>query len=178
MTRSLPDTFAAFGIRDAAAHDDPDSAVERATALYEQATSRLAAAFHRFTREGVAPAAVDAFYPFLGVRVGPGDLNLDGRLAYGALHDPGTYGTTLTAPRLFGDYYRTQVGILMHNHRVPVVTGVSTRPIPLPFVVEAMTEEVAPERLHEVQHLFPMPDLSYTDDSIANGTWRAARQEP
>ena len=120
MTSPLTDTFAGFGIRDPLAHDTPESAVERVTALYEQATSRLASAFHRFTREGVAPAAVDAFYPFLGVRVEAFDLNLDGRLAYGALHDPGTYGTTLTAPRLFGDYYRTQVGILMHNHRVPV----------------------------------------------------------
>jgi AMP nucleosidase len=178
MSPSLLDHFAGFGIRDAAAHDDPDSAVERVTALYEQATARLAAAFHRFTKEGVTPGPIDAFYPFLGVRVEAGDLNLDGRLAYGALHDPGTYGTTLTAPRLFGDYYRTQIGILMHNHRVPVVTGISTRPIPLPFVVEAMTEEVPPERLHEVQHLFPMPDLSYTDDAIANGTWRVTGQEP
>ena len=40
----------------------------------------------------------------------PARLNLDGRLAYGALHDPGIYGTTLTHPRLFGDYYRTQLG--------------------------------------------------------------------
>jgi AMP nucleosidase len=175
---ALAARFADFGVRDVAVHDEPDAAVDRVTTLYEEATARLVEAFHGFTRKGTTPESVDAFYPFLGIRVDPGDLNLDGRLAYGALHDPGLYGTTLTQPRLFGDYYRTQVGILMGNHRVPVVTGASTRPIPLPFVVEEMTSEIPGGRLHEVQHLFAMPDLSYTDDSIANGTWRAARQEP
>ena len=70
MTPSLLDHFAGFGIRDAAAHEDPDSAVERVTALYEQATARLADAFQRFTQQGVAPAAIDAFYPFLGLELG------------------------------------------------------------------------------------------------------------
>ncbi len=178
MADGLVEIFASFGVRDVATHELPDEAVERVAALYERATSTLVEAFQTFARGGRSPAAIDAFYPFVGVRVEPGDLNLDGRLSYGALHDPGTYGTTLTQPRLFGDYYRTQLGILMSNHPVPIVTGVSTRPIPLPFVVEAMASEVPPERLHEVQHLFPMPDLSYTDDSIANGTWRASRPEP
>ena len=93
-------------------------------------------------RASAASAPIDAFYPFVGVRVEAGELNLDGRLAYGALHDPGIYGTTLTRPRLFGDYYRTQLGILLKNHGVPVVTGVSTRPIPLPFVLEEMAAEI------------------------------------
>ena len=178
MANGLIEIFASFGVRDVATHESPDDAVDRVTALYERATGTLVEAFQTFARGGKPPSVIDAFYPFVGVRVEPSDLNLDGRLSYGALHDPGTYGTTLTHPRLFGDYYRTQLGILMGNHRVPIVTGVSTRPIPLPFVVEAMASEVPPERLHEVQHLFPMPDLSYTDDAIANGTWRASRPEP
>ena len=114
----LASTFAGFGVRDVAVHAEPGAAVERVTTLYEQATARLVEAFHRFTRQGTTPQAIDAFYPFLGIRVEPGDLNLDGRLAYGALHDPGIYGTTLTQPRLFGDYYRTQVGILIGNQSI------------------------------------------------------------
>jgi AMP nucleosidase len=178
MAGTLQDTFAAVGVREIAVHESAGEAVDRVTDLYEAATARLVEAFQRFTREGREPGPIDARYPFVGVRVEPGDLNLDGRLAYGALHDPGTYGTTLTQPRLFGDYYRTQLGILLGNHPVRLATGVSTRPIPLPFIVEAMTSETPKERLHEVQHLFPMPDLSFTDDSIANGTWRAGRSEP
>src|SRR4029077_1134278 len=108
----------------------------------------------------------------VGVRVTPPDLNLDGRLSYGVLHDPGLYGTTLTRPDLFADYYRTQLGILMKNHRVPVLVGISRWPIPLPFVIDEVACELPPTRLHELQHVFPMPDLSRTDDAIANGTWR------
>lgn len=180
MTTAEPlvDTFARFGVRDIAVHQEAEPAVDHVTALYDAASGRLVDAFHRFAREGRDPGPVDARYPFVGVRVGPGDLNLDGRLAYGALHDPGVYGTTLTQPRLFGDYYRTQLGILLSNHKVKLVTGTSTRPIPLPFVVEAVASEVPRERLHEVQHLFAMPDLGFTDDSIANGTWRTGRPEP
>ena len=61
-------------------------------------------------QDGTPPGPTDAFYPFVGLALEAGALNLDGRLAYGALHDPGVYGATLTHPRLFGDYYRTQLG--------------------------------------------------------------------
>jgi AMP nucleosidase len=178
MTDRLIAIFSGLHIRDVAVHATAEDAVRRIAILYTAAAERLTQAFHQFSRHGEIPESLDAFYPFVGVRVEAADLNLDGRLAYGSLHDPGNYGITVTHPELFGDYYRTQLGILIGNHRVPVVTGVSTRPIPLPFLIETMTNELPVERLHEIQHLFPMPDLSYTDDSIANGTWRSTRAEP
>ena len=174
----LLDHFAGFGLRELAPHATAADAVARIDELYAVATSRLRAAFQRFARHGERGGAIDAFYPFVGVRVDPERLTFDGRIAYGALHDPGVYGTTLTAPALFGDYYRTQLGLLMKNHGVPVVTGISRRPIPLPFVTEALTAEVPPERALEVQYAFPMPDLGFTDDAIANGTRRLAPGEP
>ena len=173
MTDAALAPFAALGITGLQLHRDPDSAVERIARLYDEATSRLKEALHRFAEGDRPTAPIPAFYPFVGVRVDPGELNLDARLAYGVLHEPGVYGTTLTRPSLFGDYYRTQIGILLSNHRVPVVTGVSQRRIPLPFVVEEMTAAIPPERVNEMQYLFPMPDLSRTDDDIANGTRRA-----
>ena len=54
-------------------------------------------------------------------------LNLDARLAFGALHDPGVYGTTLTRPALFGEYYRHQIALLLQHHGTPVVVGISDR---------------------------------------------------
>lgn len=175
---SLLDAFAACGVREPIVTADPDLAVERITALYDAAAGRLREAFHRFARGEPPAGPIDAFYPFVGVRVGPKDLVLDGRLAYGVLHEPGLYGTTLTRPGLFADYYRTQLGILLANHRLPVVVGVSRRPIPLPFVVEEATAGLDATRAHELQYHFPMPDLAMTDDAIANGTWRGAPGEP
>jgi AMP nucleosidase len=177
MTNAALAPFAALGITELQLHRDPDTAVDHISRLYDEATTKLKEMLHRFVR-GERPAGpVPAFYPFVGVRVEPGELNLDGRLAYGVLHDPGVYGTTLTRPSLFGDYYRTQLGILLSNHRVPIVTGVSRRRIPLPFVVEEMTAAISPDRVHELQYLFPMPDLSRTDDDIANGTRRTMLDE-
>jgi AMP nucleosidase len=175
---SLLEAFSACGIRDPEVFDDADAAVERITALYDRAVARLRESFEAFVRGRVPGSLDEVRYPFVGVRVEPGELNLDGRLAYGVLHDPGVYGTTATRPALFADYYRTQLGILMRTHRVPVVVGVGTRPIPLPFAVEEIAAEVPRERMHELQYYFPMPDLSGTDDAIANGTWRGAPGEP
>jgi AMP nucleosidase len=172
------EAFARLGVRDVEVTDDIDKAVARITSLYDAAVGALRAAFQRFTADGTPPGPVDACYPFVGVRLQASDLNLDGRLAYGALHDPGIYGATLTSPHLFGDYYRTQLALLVRNHGAPVVTGISTRPIPLPFILEEVGSGLSQQRLHELQYLFPMPDLSRTDDAIANGTWRTAGHEP
>ncbi|MDX6749416.1 AMP nucleosidase [Geminicoccaceae bacterium 1502E] len=177
MHNPLVDAFETLGVREPRLYHDPDAAVQRITELYDAAIGRLVEAFQRFARGQRPDGPIDACYPYVGVRLEPDELNLDGRLAYGVLHDPGFYGTTLTRPSLFADYYRTQLGILMANHRVPVVVGTSTRPIPLPFAIEDMMTEVSRERAHEVQYLFPMPDLSMTDDAIANGTWRGGHKE-
>ena len=171
--------FAQLKVRAIEVASDADEAVARVTTLYEEAVDRLRAAFAAFARDGTPPPApIDAFYPFVGIKVDAGELNLDGRLSYGALHDPGLYGTTLTEPRLFGDYYRTQLGILMASHKKPVITGISDRPIPLAFVLDDVTSALPHERIQQLPHLFPLPDLSRTDDDIANGTWRTAGREP
>ncbi|MCS6879466.1 MAG: AMP nucleosidase [Geminicoccaceae bacterium] len=172
------EAFAALGIRAITVHHDADSAVARIEELYEGAVARLREAFARFARGQPPREPLDAFYPVLGVRVELAHLNLDGRLAYGVLHEPGLYATTLTRPALFREYYRTQIGILIANHRVPVVVGISRRPIPLPFVLEEATIGLDPERAKDLQSFFPVPDLAATDDSIANGTHRTPPGEP
>ena len=178
MHQDLIETFERLGVRDVEVTDDVDKALARITTIYEDAVERLRAGLRQFHQGGTHPGIVDAFYPFVGLRLEAAALNLDGRIAYGALHDPGVYGATLTHPRLFQDYYRTQLNLLVRNHSAPLVTGISDRPIPLPFVVEEIGSGLPQARLHELQHLFPMPDLSRTDDDIANGTWRTTGREP
>src|SRR3954469_24230589 len=178
MHQDLIETFERLGVRDVEVTEDVDKALARITAIYETAVERLRVGLNRFQADGSHPGVADAFYPFVGLRIDSAALNLDGRLAYGALHDPGVYGATLTHPRLFQDYYRTQLALLVRNHGAPLVTGISDRPIPLPFVVEEIGAGLSRARLNELQYLFPMPDLSRTDDAIANGTWRSGGQEP
>lgn len=174
---SVVERFAQAGISDIAVVDDEDAAVERIRAIYERSAAELRGAFDRFVRGDTVRTPINAFYPFVGIEVSTDELNLDGRKAYGALHDPGLYGATLTRPSLFENYYRTQLGILRANHHVKLVVGQSDRPMPLPFVIDEIPALVTAERAAQMQHVFAMPDLAMTDDAIANGTWRG-KPEP
>ncbi len=174
------DMFSALGVRDGRLFDDPGSAVEQIGRIYDQGVDILQAAFNRFTAndDSSGMQAVDACYPFLGVKIDAESLNLDARPSYGALHDPGIYGTTLTRPSLFADYYKRQIELLMNHHKVPVVVGISHRQMPLPFVIEESTANIRQERVATLQANFPLPDMSQIDDAIANGTLRPTAEQP
>ncbi len=180
MDRHLQTTFSAMGVRDVMVLDDADDAVSRIAEIYDQGVAIMRAAFDRFSEgdNGHMHQPIDACYPFLGIEVGANNLNLDNRLAYGALHDPGVYGTTLTRPSLFSDYYRRQIDLLMEQHDRPVVVGISSRRMPLPFVIEESTADIRQDRVATLQAGFPLPDMSQIDDAIANGTHQAQAGEP
>jgi len=172
MLSNVLERFAGMAVRDLEVTDDPAAAVARIASIYREGAARLKNAFIAYARGEEMAGEIQAFYPFVGVAIEAADLNFDARLSYGILHDPGVYGTTLTHPELFGDYYQTQLGILRSNHAVPIVTGISDRPIPLPYVVDVAASGISPEQAHAMIHRFAMPDLAYTDDAIANGTWK------
>lgn len=159
---------------------DTDAVLARIAKIYETGSRSIRDAFAGLRKGGGrAPTErVRANYPYLGIEVGASDLHIDARLAYGVLHDPGIYGTTLTRPDLFADYYREQISLLLKYQRVPVVVGVSDRPIPLPFVVEESTADITEAEIRGLQQRFALPDLSMTDDSIANGTHKPGPGQP
>jgi AMP nucleosidase len=174
MSDYLIRLFSNRGVRDAKVFQDADEAVNRITEIYQQGVAIMQAAFDRFTAgdNGHMNRPVDACYPFLGIEIVAETLNLDGRLSYGALHDPGVYGTTLTRPSLFADYYRRQIDLLTKHHGTSVVVGISDRRMPLPFVIEESTADIRQDRVATLQAGFPLPDMSRIDDTIANGTHR------
>ncbi|MGI9503786.1 MAG: AMP nucleosidase [Geminicoccaceae bacterium] len=180
MSRHLHSVFSAMGVRDVQVMSDADLAVDRIATIYDQGVAIMKDAFDRFmigeNEEMRQP--IDACYPFLGIEVTTANLNLDNRLSYGALHDPGIYGTTLTRPSLFADYYRRQINLLMEQHDAPVVVGISNRRMPLPFVIEESTADIRQDRIATLQAGFPLPDMSEIDDAIANGTYRPGLGEP
>ncbi|MGH6924280.1 MAG: AMP nucleosidase [Propylenella sp.] len=163
--------------RDLEAFDDPHKAVARIAEIYDRSLASIRAAFASGAR-GETIARVDACYPYVVVPVGRSDLHVDARLSYGVLLEPGTYGTTLTRPDLFDRYYREQISFVLGHHQVPVHVGVSNRPIPLPFVIEESVTDIAEEEVRALQSYFALPDLSATDDGIANGTFLGAPGEP
>jgi AMP nucleosidase len=178
MSDPLFAAFHAAGISGLEAFTDAEAAMARTAKIYDKGALILRAAFARFTEGEAFEGPVDAFYPYLGIHVGRESLNLDARLSFGALHDPGVYGTTLTRPDLFGEYYRHQIELLLQHHGVPVVVGISDRRMPLPFVIEESTADIRHDRVSALQMAFPLPDMSVIDDGIANGTFRPQPGEP
>lgn len=160
-----------IGARDMVEFHDADAAVERISAIYTASVQAIRATFSAL-RERRAAQPVDAAYPYLGIAIGRAELHVDARLSYGVLLEPGVYGTTLTRPDLFGRYYREQIDLLLRHHRVPVVVGASERQIPLPFVIEEAVTDVGEAEIRALQKHFTLPDMSITNDSIANGTHR------
>ena len=156
------------------AFTDPDQAVARIVHIYDTAASLIRERFARFVAGDRKPdaKALDACYPYLGITVEQAALVQDPRPAYGTVSDAGAYGTTITRPDLFGDYYRDQIADLIRHHKVPVLVGVSARAIPLSFVIENATADISADDVQDLQALFTLPDLARMDESIANGTHR------
>jgi AMP nucleosidase len=175
MTSSAADlaAFATAGMHDLQEFRDAGLALERIARIYDRGVTIVRQAFDRFKAGQTLEGPIDAFYPFLGIAVTRETLNLDARLSFGAFHDPGIYGTTLTRPQLFAEYYRRQIELLLQHHGVPVVVGISARRMPLPFVIDESTADIRHDRVSALQMAFPLPDMSLIDDAIANGTHRS-----
>jgi AMP nucleosidase len=151
---------------------DVEAALKAVADIYDRSRQGVRDRFERFLSGAQAgDPTLEACYPYLGVTVGANDLLADGRPSYGSLPYAGTYGTTLTRPDLFADYYREQIELLLRYHAVPVQIGVSDRRIPLPFVIEQATARLAPESLSKLESVFAMPHLGEIDDRVANGTF-------
>ncbi|MFA7437177.1 AMP nucleosidase [Castellaniella sp.] len=161
--------------------DDADQAVARLIEIYQRNTAFIRDAFREYCTRGLETGQrVRACYPALRIRIHTYQ-EVDSRLSYGHLVEPGIYMTTITQPHLFRDYLREQVRLLLRNHRVPVEIGESDLPIPLHFAFpegEYVEGEVSEVPGHTLRDHFDVPDLVVTDDAIVNGTWRGRTNQP
>ncbi|MFT6559547.1 MULTISPECIES: AMP nucleosidase [Sneathiella] len=179
MSGFLSKTITGHGTaRDLQEFTDADKAVDAIEAIYLENTEKVKKRFEAFSKGDKTSPLDTGFYPYLGLDIGPSDINLSGKLAYGNLHAAGSFGTTLTHPDLFRSYYHEQIDLIINNHQQPVLVGLSDRPMPLPFVIEKASANVTGDDVHQLQSIFPMPDLANIHDNIANGTHALAAGEP
>lgn len=159
--------------------DDPVKAVDCLEALYERNTRFLTDAFVGLARTGTPVCRYRACYPQVSVET-TSFGHVDSRLSYGYVASPGIYSTTVTRPKLFRHYLKEQLGHLMRNHGIGITVSESSTPIPLHFAfgegayVEA---EIAENITVPLRDLFDAPDLTNTDDEIANGSYEAGPGE-
>ncbi len=153
---------------------DAGRAVDRLIELYEDAAGFLCREFSAAMAQGAPAGRIRAFYPEIRVTT-TSFAQIDSRLSFGHVAEPGTYATTVTRPRLFRDYLSQQMQLVMDHHGVPVTIGVSDIPMPVHFAVAGdpgltVPQEGAAE--FTLRDVFDVPDLSTTNDDIVNGMFR------
>lgn len=160
--------------------DDAGKAVEALEALYERNTRFLIDAFTTLGTEQAELGRYRAFYPQVSLETGSFG-HIDSRLSFGYVSEPGIYTTTITRPRLFRHYLREQLDHLIRNHGLSITVSESTTPIPLHFAFEegAHVEAAVAEAIEvPLRDRFDTPNLSNTDDEIANGSYEPGPGEP
>ena len=157
----------------AEAFTDPKAAVDRLEELYASATTFLCDKFRIVLEGGPKAKRFRAFYPEIRITTSS-FAQIDSRLSYGHVAEPGTHVATITRPDLFRHYLEQQIDLLLCNHGVPVVIGPSTTPIPVHFAVAGQANLTVPQEgasAFTLRDVFDVPVLSTTNDDIVNGTY-------
>jgi AMP nucleosidase len=154
---------------------DSRTAISQLTAIYEDAVERLRSDIAAYARTGEAPPherRIDGSYcyPELRVHFSGGSFSGDRSRAFGRLHLPGTYATTVTRPELFADYLAEQLDLLIADYGVDIECGPSRQEIPFPYVLDAQRGAamlgVTPTQL---ARFFPTTELALIGDELADG---------
>lgn len=149
------------------------AAVARLEGLYSEATEFLCDAFATAMASGAPHGRFRAFYPEIRLTTSS-YAQVDSRLSFGHVFQPGTFSTTVTRPDLFRNYLTQQIALLIKNHGQPVSIGPSKTPIPVHFAVAAKGGVAVPQEgaaAFTLRDVFDVPDLSTTNDDIVNGTY-------
>ncbi len=150
--------------------DDATAAVDRLLEIYEAGTAFLRKHFQDTLQGGMPATRFRAFYPEIRITTTT-FAQVDSRLSFGHVAEPGTYVTTVTRPDLFREYLTQQIGLLLDNHGIPVAVGPSETPIPVHFAMGDSAVTVPHEGATDftLRDVFDVPDLGTTNDDIVNG---------
>lgn len=157
--------------------DDAEAAVQYIHELYNESVATLLKRLDDLSDGNPIDQDSKATYPYIGLHVTNAQMNDDPLYSHGVVSEPGTYGTTVTRPDLFHDYYVEQLQNLMKRHGIPVIVGASDVLIPLPFAVEHSAISVGQESLTHIRDGFVLPDLIRIDDDIPNSTQRINQKD-
>lgn len=158
-----------------------EQAYHRLLSIYERNTEFIRHAFaQHLAGELREQSHVRAYYPAIRIRLQK-HQEIDSRLSYGYLSEPGIYQTTITQPALFKNYLIEQLDLLIKNHGVGVEIGESKSPLPLhfAFVGSQYVEGIYDDSIGQsLRNFFDVPDLAVMDDAIVNGTLKVEAGQP
>lgn len=159
---------------------DPKAAVARLITLYDGAVDYLCTQFKAAIDGRVPEQRIRAFYPQIRITT-TSFAQIDSRLSFGHVSEPGVHIATITRPELFRNYLEQQIGLLIENHDVPIEIGISDTPMPVHFAVSNRPDISVPQQgaaAFTLRDIFDVPDLATTNDDIVNGMHKVAPGEP
>jgi len=150
---------------------DPVAAVRRLQELYDEATTFLRDSLAEAMTDGAPTVRYRAFYPEIRITTSS-YAQVDSRLSFGHVSEPGAHAITVTRPDLFEAYLTQQIDLLIKNHDQPVIISAPDTPIPLHFAVTGHSDLGALNKgpaAFTLRDVFDVPDLTTTHDDIVNG---------
>ena len=149
----------------------PEAAIDRLTTLHAAQVRAVADRFAAFARGEplTRDAEVPGVYPELRVSVPASDAALTPSLNLGRPTTVNRFATTITRPGLFADYLREELTDILSTYGATLTVGLSDRPIPLAFAVDAAEQGLSPEQRIRLPLYFHQPDLVATHDEVVDG---------
>jgi AMP nucleosidase len=154
---------------------DSSAAIAQLTAIYDAAVNRLRTDIADYVRTGTPPPSerrIDGSYcyPELRVAFAGGAATIDRPRAFGRLHRPGIYATTVTRPDLYANYLKEQLDLLLGDYDVTIECRPSRQEIAFPYVFDGRQgAALAGIRPTELARHFPTTELSLIGDELADG---------
>jgi AMP nucleosidase len=160
----------------------PTQAVDTLEALHTAACDSLKASLERYLQNKTIPSPDDRAswcYPELRVTYEAHGLQPSIARAYAKFQGPGVYTTTITHPAYFRRYLIEQLNYLVRDYGATIAVQPSEQEIPYPYLLDKGDDLGAGGvTAAELALYFPVPQLSLVGDEIADGTWKAAANEP
>ena len=156
-----------------------EKAVDRLITLYEEQIVVIQARFEHFAEGQSGPLdQPHAVYPAIEVEVPADKATMTSSLALGRIATRNDFGITVTHPKLFRSYLIRQLNKIFRRYSATVRVGLSDRPIPLSFALEAATANLSPDQRDALQQHFYTPNLVSTNDDIVDGKLILNREGP
>ncbi|ETZ04959.1 MULTISPECIES: AMP nucleosidase [Holospora] len=107
-------------------------------------------------------------YPYLGIWGKGAEHVCEVFRSWAILREDGYYGTTVTHPDLFKEYWEQQLLHLFSIRELCCVVGRSSRFIPIYFLKEDVLSHA--KDISQIKGMLTMPSPKDMDDQVANGT--------
>jgi AMP nucleosidase len=143
--------------------------------MYDAAVANLRDALSAYLTERKIPSAEYRqsglfSYPELVIHYTGVERAAVANLAFGKLERPGKYSSTITKPKLFGKYLKSQLSLLDTQYEISIEVRHSAQEIPFPYVIDAGAGiELGDVTPQELARHFPTTDLSHIGDETADG---------